>query len=74
MEDNKSISKIFELKAPNDIFESQINTLVINLSDLIDLHNHTYISEPTFKIQNKIIDDMIMELNTMKTIEYEGEK
>lgn len=73
MEENKNISKIFELKAPSDIFESQINSLVIYLSDLIDLHYHTYINEPTYKYQNRIIDDMIAELNTMKVIEYEGE-
>ena len=66
-EENISVS--FELKSPRNIFESQINTLVIDLRDLIDLHNHHYIEEPTIEYQNKIIDDMILELNTMKTIE-----
>ena len=70
----ENISVSFELKSPRNIFESQINTLVIDLRDLIDLHNHHYIEESTIEYQNKIIDDMISELSTMKYIEVKENK
>ena len=72
--EKENIGISFELKSPSNIFESQINTLIIDLRDLIDLHNHHYIEEPTIEYQNKIIDDMILELSTMKNIEVKENK